>query len=107
MLSFARHHGSSFEEPRRYGRLVGGLEVRQDSARRLARNALGAEQVLDANRNAAHGRRLAFGKACVGRPCLFKREIWRRMDHRIQCCSLFRRREACQGELHAFDLAGP
>jgi hypothetical protein len=57
MLSLPSMTAPSRQQVRRDGRLVFRLEAVEDVARRLGVDALGAEQVLDAERNAFQRRR--------------------------------------------------
>jgi hypothetical protein len=64
-IELAQHHGAVPPEVGRDGRLVLGLEAVEDVARRLGVDALGREQILDAERNALERALLSQGAALV------------------------------------------
>ncbi len=67
-VELAEHHGTIAPQIGGDGRFVGGLEAVEHMARRLGVDALGCEQVLDAERNAFQRPALAFRQPGAGGP---------------------------------------
>src|SRR3954466_1052713 len=60
IVDLAEHHGAVAPQVRRDGRLIGRYEIIEDPRARRGAHALGAEQILDAERNAFERTTLAF-----------------------------------------------
>jgi hypothetical protein len=83
-VELAQHGRAVAPKVRRHGRFVGRHEAFQDVARRRRLDALGAIEVLDAERYALERPRVARGKAGVRRLRLGQGEIRRLDDEAVE-----------------------
>ena len=104
-VELAHHDGAVIKELPRHGRFILGPEPVQDARRRLTRHALGAEEILDAKRDAAHVRRVSGLQAGIRRPGLFAGEIGGGMHDRVQHVRALDGRQAGLGQVGGGDLA--
>ena len=104
-VQLAQHHRTRIEQVPGDGGFILGHEPFEDAACRLAWHALGAEQILDAQRQAAHVRRVALGDAGIRRPGLFQRQFGRVVHKGVQRAGAFDGVQAGLGEVHRGHVA--
>ncbi len=80
VVELAQHDGAGVPEVGADGRFIGGREAVEDLRAGGGADALGAEEILVAERQAFERARLALGDACVGGLCLRERMV-RRYQH--------------------------